>query len=157
MSSLLDSADAVLGWARARHPRRPLLVVGQRTNADVPIQRCFRQGGVSDTFAIGWGVGHDGWERDVERMERDGAVFQPDAEDYFLVSRGLWQFGDDVPDFVVGGRAFDNWLVARAVREGRALTVDASRTVGRTSDCRYATVRTARGVEVLRREQLFLD
>eukprot|EP01062_Namystynia_karyoxenos_P048101 TRINITY_DN36535_c0_g1_i1.p1 TRINITY_DN36535_c0_g1~~TRINITY_DN36535_c0_g1_i1.p1 ORF type:complete len:626 (+),score=109.25 TRINITY_DN36535_c0_g1_i1:73-1878(+) len=183
-ASLLETLDAVFRFVHAKYPGRPLFMVGQRTNVNVPNT---------------WRVGSAGWEADVEDMERRGNVFQTDAEDYFLVSRGAWDFSHDIPDFVVGGRAFDNWFVTHAVNDPGLITVDASRTLvvihqnhdtnkscgrycshsgerkarsdynanlgkmhggwgkGRTTDCEWATVRTSRGVEVLKREQFFLD
>lgn len=40
--------------------------------------------------------------------------FQDDAQDYFITSRALWDWRD-LPDLVVGRRAYDNWLVQCAV------------------------------------------
>jgi hypothetical protein len=72
------------------------------------------------------------WERDIEeQFSSDGQLFQSNAEDYFIVSRGLFDW-ERIPDFVVGGVAFDNWIVAKAVRlaqQGLAIVVDASKTV----------------------------
>ena len=43
------------------------------------------------------------------------------------MSRNLFKW-KKMPDFVVGGAAFDNWLVADVVHSGRALVVDITRT-----------------------------
>eukprot|EP01062_Namystynia_karyoxenos_P024302 TRINITY_DN19456_c0_g1_i3.p1 TRINITY_DN19456_c0_g1~~TRINITY_DN19456_c0_g1_i3.p1 ORF type:complete len:438 (+),score=97.88 TRINITY_DN19456_c0_g1_i3:196-1314(+) len=114
-SSLLESADAALRFRAARFPKHLLFLTGRRTNADVP---------------GGWAAGTAGWEAAVEALAEGSDAFQPDAEDYFLLPREVALLPDrDFPDFVVGGRAFDNWLVTRAVSSSRTLTVDASRTV----------------------------
>jgi hypothetical protein len=81
-------------------------------------------------------------------------LFQDDAEDYFLVTRGAFRWGavqrndmmwdakdfstlqghynstsDAVPPMVVGGIAFDNWLVAAAATSSRFVVLDATPTV----------------------------
>ena len=47
------------------------------------------------------------WVLDVENYARNGQLFQGNAEDYFIVSRDMFDW-DKIPDFVVGGVAFDN-------------------------------------------------
>ena len=52
-----------------------------------------------------------------------GKLFANDAEDYFIYSRG----GEDwshIPDFVVGRRAYDNWLVDHAYHDPLVDLVD---------------------------------
>eukprot|EP01059_Diplonema_ambulator_P005877 TRINITY_DN15660_c0_g1_i1.p1 TRINITY_DN15660_c0_g1~~TRINITY_DN15660_c0_g1_i1.p1 ORF type:complete len:614 (+),score=159.27 TRINITY_DN15660_c0_g1_i1:1731-3572(+) len=180
-TNLAETFLAVLKFKEANDEYRdaPLLIIGQRTNI-----------GVGDDWEAG-----DRWYEAVEALEREGKMFQPDAEDYFLVSRDLVKWRD-MPDFVVGGAAFDNWFVAKVVKSAkRVLTVDATRTItavhmdhethracgskcshnapksayntklatsnggtarGTTGDCEYATVRTLRGIEVLKRNQFYL-
>ena len=88
------------------------MVVGQRVNVDMP----------SDFLGLD--------EAALHKYESAGEIFQTNAEDYFIVSRHLFDWdGHDVPDFVVGGVAFDNWIVAKANRDRHALVIDATRTI----------------------------
>lgn len=71
------------------------------------------------------------WVDDVERFGIKGKLFQGNAEDYFIVSRDLFDW-DKVPAFIVGGVAFDNWITSRGVRmalSGEAIMVDAVKTI----------------------------
>ena len=72
------------------------------------------------------------WPADVHtQFASQGEVYASDAEDYFVVSRGLFDW-DSIPDFVVGGVAFDNWITGRANRlaeTGEAIVVDATKTI----------------------------
>ena len=143
--SLSESLDAVLRFRETHHPGAPLLVIGQRTNVNVP---------------EGYEIDAEGaWTDDVEDLERRGELFQPDAEvcfsssssslllfaqasgtkpppppthtpnlqDYFLVSQETYDW-DAMPDFVVGGAAFDNWFVSQVIKSRKALVVDVTRT-----------------------------
>eukprot|EP00754_Rhynchopus_humris_P046175 Rhum_TRINITY_DN5682_c0_g1::Rhum_TRINITY_DN5682_c0_g1_i1::g.18040::m.18040 len=178
--SLSESLDAVLRFREAHHPGAPLLVIGQRTNVNVP-----------EGYEID---GEGAWTDDVEELERRGELFQPDAEDYFLVSQETYDW-DAMPDFVVGGAAFDNWFVSQVIKSRKVLVVDVTRTAtvvhqnhdmhrkcgskcslttpksayntmlskthggtsgGTTLDCHYATVRTLSGIKVLTRDQFYL-
>ena len=66
-------------------------------------------------FSLGW---HEGL---VERSK----LHSPCGVDYFVFTRGLWP---DIPPFVVGYPAFDNWLVADALTRDTAV-VDATGTI----------------------------
>lgn len=71
------------------------------------------------------------WVLDVEDKARNGQLFQGNAEDYFIVSRDMFDW-DKIPDFVVGGVAFDNWITGRGVQaalKGEAIMVDAVKTI----------------------------
>lgn len=57
-----------------------------------------------------------------------GKLFQADAEDYFFSSHGAHNLSQ-MPDFVVGRRAYDNWLVDHAFHSANIVLVDASRTI----------------------------
>lgn len=90
------------------------MMVGQRVNVDIP-----------DSFS---GTN----QSELNKLAQSGEVFQTNAEDYFIVSRGLFDWRHEIPDFVVGGVAFDNWIVARANRlaeRNHALVVDATKTI----------------------------
>jgi len=69
-----------------------ILVIGKRTNVDF-----FSYSKLdSDESAI--------------KLSRHGTIFQADALDYFIYSRGIrnWTIA---PKFVIGRLAYDNWLV----------------------------------------------
>eukprot|EP00668_Euglena_longa_P012664 GGOE01015134.1.p1 GENE.GGOE01015134.1~~GGOE01015134.1.p1 ORF type:complete len:487 (+),score=70.69 GGOE01015134.1:71-1462(+) len=70
-----------------------------------------------------------GWEEAVVDMARNGVKYMDWAEDYFIITRNVWQsLRGSVPDFIVGGVAFDNWLVNKAIRGGH-MVVDCSNTI----------------------------
>lgn len=94
------------------------MVYGQRVGMAVPPQ---------------WTVvNNTQWEEDMElRMAYQAKFFVPLAIDYFIVSRNLFDWSQ-VPDFVVGGIRFDNWLVGlgnRMARDGAAVTIGATNTI----------------------------
>ncbi|KAF8279344.1 hypothetical protein TcBrA4_0104650 [Trypanosoma cruzi] len=90
--------------------------VGRRTNVEVPLH---------------WSLGTN-WEKEMEVVfGAAGTLFQSFSEDYFAMSRNTFDW-KGIPDFVVGGTAFDNWLTTQAVmlaRAGLALTVEATLTL----------------------------
>ncbi|EKF33169.1 hypothetical protein MOQ_002968 [Trypanosoma cruzi marinkellei] len=90
--------------------------VGRRTNVEFPLR---------------WSLGTN-WEKAVEGVcGATGKLFQSFSEDYFAMSRNMFDW-KSIPDFVVGGTAFDNWLTTQAVmlaRAGLALTVEATLTL----------------------------
>eukprot|EP00759_Apiculatamorpha_spiralis_P004777 PhF_6_TR12897/c0_g1_i1/m.20306 len=118
--SLVETIHAVAEFYNAKsttdHPRwKGFMIIGQRTNIDVPKE--FRIQG--------------DWESQLRSWELSGETFESDAEDYFVVSRGLFDW-HTVPDFVVGGVAFDNWLVNKANVMGNhdmAMVVDGTKTI----------------------------
>ena len=94
------------------------MIVGQRVNHDVPAD---------------WSLAQDkSWVDTIERQfVNRGELFESDAEDYFIVSRGLFDWMK-MPEFIVGGVAFDNWLtnkVNRMAADGLAIEVDGSKTI----------------------------
>ena len=52
----------------------------------------------------------------VASFRARGAVFQDNAQDYFFITRGTWRW-EDIPDFVPGRAAYDNWLVDHSYRD----------------------------------------
>ena len=99
-------------WSRdiAARKRKGVLVVGKRTNVEFS---------ATDSLDS---------DQQVQAKARKGTVFQNDAEDYFIYSRGArdWNM---MPHFVVGRRAFDNWLVDNAFHDDRIDLIDASNTI----------------------------
>ena len=51
----------------------------------------------------------------ISSVANTASLFQPNAEDYFIVSRSRFPWAS-VPDFIVGWPGYDNWLVAMAIR-----------------------------------------
>jgi hypothetical protein len=101
------------------------MIVGQRVNCEVPAAWTLRSAAGDDC------AGAPAWARDLENFARRGQLFQSNAEDYFIVSRDMFQWAD-MPDFVVGGVAFDNWVTGKAnvmAAAGEATVVDASKTI----------------------------
>ena len=99
------------GWGReiASGARKGVMVVGKRTNVEYHSQNLD-----SDDAVI--------------KLSKEGKEFQSDAEDYFLFSRGSRNW-DMMPNFVVGRRAYDNWLVDNSHHDDAMDVIDASSTV----------------------------
>jgi len=70
-----------------------------------------------------------GSDDDVQALAASkGKLFRPNAIDYFLYSRGAEDW-PHIPDFVVGRRVYDNWLVDHAFRDPKVDLIDTSSTV----------------------------
>ncbi|CAD7971531.1 unnamed protein product [Amoebophrya sp. A25] len=64
---------------------------------------------------------------DIYRQAQDAGVL---AQDYFIASRGLWDWRASIPEFIIGRVGFDNWLVDHAFHLAPAVSlVDVSRSV----------------------------
>jgi len=50
------------------------------------------------------------YEKFVAKAQSHGDLFGTDAQDFFIVTRGAFNWSD-IPDFVVGRPGYDNWLV----------------------------------------------
>ncbi|KAJ9459759.1 glycosyl transferase family 2 [Diplonema papillatum] len=116
-SSLAESLAASFAFAAKWQAggKVKLLVVGMRINTDMPA-------------GVDLGRGEEDLDRVLTRLAATGKRYQSNAEDYFAVSRGLCDWGA-MPDFIVGGVAFDNWLVGKYNRDAGAVVVDASDTI----------------------------
>jgi hypothetical protein len=127
--SLVETVRSVASYVdreRERMKRRGVpynvkgwMIVGQRVNHDIPPS---------------WNLDASGrWVDTVEgEFAKQGDLFESDAEDYFIVSRGLFDWMKDIPDFVVGGVAFDNWITNKVnvmASRGEAIEVDGSKTI----------------------------
>ena len=87
------------------------LVVGQRTDLDVPAPMAF---------------GDSGWQQQLRAAIRErGRLHGEDGIDYFVFTPGLF---DPVPALLVGRASIDNWLVFKARRRWRRV-VDATHTI----------------------------
>ncbi len=63
------------------------------------------------------------WSRRLlERVKLEGQQHGPTGIDYFVFKKGLWP---TIPPFAIGRTAWDNWLVAEALRQGGTV-VDAT-------------------------------
>eukprot|EP01062_Namystynia_karyoxenos_P016543 TRINITY_DN16040_c0_g1_i1.p1 TRINITY_DN16040_c0_g1~~TRINITY_DN16040_c0_g1_i1.p1 ORF type:complete len:532 (+),score=50.27 TRINITY_DN16040_c0_g1_i1:84-1679(+) len=100
---LSDLARAAVRFAAGRR----LLAVGQRVNVNIP---------------AGFNSSAPGA---VEGLVRGRRLYQRNAEDWFLASRSLADWGR-LPPFALGGIAFDNWFVSRATRDPGCVTIDAT-------------------------------
>ena len=88
-----------------------LLIIGRRTN--------FNLTDLSSARAYGL--------KEVRGLARQGALFQYNAQDYFITTRNSFRW-NALPDFVVGRVAYDNWIVTKAILD-RILVVDATSTI----------------------------
>eukprot|EP00960_Hanusia_phi_P036714 752482-Hanusia_phi.AAC.4 len=109
---LLKTAEAVKArWGPdlSLGKLKGLLLIGKRLNVDLN----------NDLLSS---------DTEVRSLAAAGELFQNNAEDYFIYSRG-WLNWNDVPSFVVGRRSYDNWLVDHAVHTEGVATIDCSNTV----------------------------
>jgi hypothetical protein len=108
------------GWKRAvaAGEKRGIMVVGKRT--DVEFQ-------FTNEHLVRGDIGLAS-DEDVTALAAKGEIYQSDAEDYFIYSRGAEDWAH-VPDFVVGRRAYDNWLVDHAYHDAQVDLIDATSTV----------------------------
>ena len=95
----------------ARVEGKSFLVVGRRWNVDL--------GGSIDFSDPLWEP------KLLEHVHSNGALYWPNALDYFVFPRGLFE---DMPPFVVGRVGWDNWMVLHA-RLSRVPVVDATRAI----------------------------
>lgn len=113
LQDLLNTLAAVTRtWKQtvAHNKAQGVLLVGRRTNVHYHGQIL-----ASDTEVQTLAASH-------------GKLFQADAQDYFFYSRGVQNLSS-IPDFVVGRRAYDNWLVDHAFHNANIVLIDASRTI----------------------------
>ncbi len=102
---LEDFAAAV---ERVAQQRRPLLMMGQRTNLDINERIDFSR---------------PAWEQELRaRARTQGQLSPPNAIDYFVFSKGL---GSNLLPLAIGRRWWDNWLLWHA-RSHKATVIDAS-------------------------------
>lgn len=103
---LLDDFPAAL--ARLARSFERFLAIGQRWDLDVlePLP-----------------IDETDWRAGLRaRVKREAILHDHSGIDYFAFSRGLWP---ELPDFVLGRMAWDNWLVRAAIEQGTAV-IDAS-------------------------------
>eukprot|EP00940_MAST-03C_sp_MAST-3C-sp2_P001810 g1810.t1 len=122
-----ETVKAVRQYAR-EHGYRRIFITGRRTNVHFDDD----DGGSAKSRAMfsfeRSAAVMRSFFRDVNERCREQRSSE-EAQDYFFVSSQLWNWTADVPPFVLGGVAFDNWLVSRAVSDVSVLSVDASETI----------------------------
>ncbi|XP_069113165.1 uncharacterized protein [Argopecten irradians] len=88
---------------------RPIMIIGRRTNVlNVTPEEASSEESVSKT------------------ARKRGKLFTDYAEDYFITTAD-YPWGD-IPEVVIGRRAYDNWLVLNA-RKRKHITIDATQTL----------------------------
>jgi hypothetical protein len=102
--SLLQSVRALLSAIEAKKLKPHVLMIGRRTNFDMPIPF---------SRLSPWAINTVADLSVVKRMASRGRLFQTDAQDYFFVTRGTFNW-DKMPNFVIGRVAYDNWIVDHA-------------------------------------------
>lgn len=106
--SFVDTMDGVVLAAKAGQISKGFLVVGRRSNL---------------RWRSDWTFGTLNFDQAVKSAK----LFQTNAEDYFTCSRDLWNW-TDIPPFVIGRVAYDNWLVHKAVTSPHISAIDATST-----------------------------
>ena len=112
--SLVKTVCAVKQWATRRNKAQPFMVVGRRFNHVV---HSAGEGSEEED------AGSADVEASVESMR--GKQWQEDAIDYFVVSKNIWDWSG-IPEMVVGGTAFDNWVLQHALTTAGVIVVDAT-------------------------------
>lgn len=106
--SLIKSLKKILNSTKISKDN-PLMIVGRRTNVqEVTSQEA------------------NTWTNVIKTAKTRGKVYTEWAEDYFITSADYpWK---DIPEVVIGRRAYDNWLVTNA-RKQKHVTIDATETL----------------------------
>ncbi|KAK3600954.1 hypothetical protein CHS0354_004163 [Potamilus streckersoni] len=115
--SLLDTLIEILKYNSASHNsaeenstlQHHTLIIGRRTNV---YNMTMKEG--------------SSWSEVTNVAREKGELFRSDAEDYFITSSSYpW---NDIPEVVIGRRAYDNWLVLNA-RKQKHKVIDATDTI----------------------------
>eukprot|EP01060_Flectonema_neradi_P039592 TRINITY_DN8776_c2_g1_i1.p1 TRINITY_DN8776_c2_g1~~TRINITY_DN8776_c2_g1_i1.p1 ORF type:complete len:259 (+),score=66.14 TRINITY_DN8776_c2_g1_i1:352-1128(+) len=119
-TSIRDTLGSSLAYAKDIEKTDRVLVIGTRINTDMPEE-------------LDLDVNQQDYDSLLKKLAKTGRRYQSNAEDYFAVSKPLFDW-KALPDFIVGGVAFDNWIVAKANRaykqKGKpVVVVDASDTI----------------------------
>lgn len=87
------------------------LMVGKRTN-------------------VQWSEKHDAKHTNFnfDTHFKRGALFRSDAQDYFTVTKNAIDW-NQIPPFVIGRAAYDNWLVDHIYHNPKVALIDASKTI----------------------------
>ena len=112
----LATVDAVVQAVEQGTLQPRFLVVGRRTNVQWRTTWRLRVAGGQSSF-------------NFTAVFMQGRAGQSDAEDYFTVSRDTFHWETEVPSFMVGRPAYDNWLVDEAFHNKGVDLIDASATV----------------------------
>ncbi|KAA0161836.1 hypothetical protein FNF31_03621 [Cafeteria roenbergensis] len=115
---LLTAIRTVQRGIKAKILHSRVLIVGRRTNFDMPIKLD------ADSPLV---IKSKADLPKVRAMAARGRLFQTDAQDFFFIHRDSFHWSK-IPDFVIGRLAYDNWLVDHAYHDDLD-RVDISRTV----------------------------
>ena len=112
--TLIKTLEGVSKAIKAGIISKKVLVVGKRTNHDITENEEIKD--------------YESLEKIVMDLHNKGALFQANAEDYFIVTEGAidWKA---IPQFVIGRRAYDNWLVDHVYHKEGVDLVDATATL----------------------------
>jgi hypothetical protein len=116
--TLVKTVKAVLKTVQGGTLKPRVLVVGQRTNFQMPFP--FHR---DSEWAL---KGSEDLSK-VSTMVSRGRLFQTDAQDYFFMTRGTFNW-ETMPDMVIGRLAYDNWIVDHAYH-AHVDRVDATKTL----------------------------
>eukprot|EP01060_Flectonema_neradi_P014346 TRINITY_DN21044_c0_g1_i1.p1 TRINITY_DN21044_c0_g1~~TRINITY_DN21044_c0_g1_i1.p1 ORF type:complete len:604 (+),score=94.43 TRINITY_DN21044_c0_g1_i1:88-1812(+) len=116
-STLVKTIAAVSKWCKEKGDADKILIVGRRFNKNFKKDENLSLRDVPD------------WEKVVESLK--GGQWQEDAVDYFIVTPDTFDFTEqgDIPKMVVGGTAFDNWLLQKGLTTPDVTVIDATATV----------------------------
>ncbi len=110
-SSLITTLDGLTEHHSDLVHQRKSLIVGRRRNVN---ETFLREGDFSAEF--------------VDKIAPKMELHHASAQDYFILSQNSGFCWENVPDFVVGRIAYDNWLVVKAQHWNLSL-IDATNTI----------------------------
>ncbi|KAL7556982.1 hypothetical protein ACA910_018267 [Epithemia clementina (nom. ined.)] len=121
--SLVHTLDAVLR-EREWNPElwKHFMLVGQRTNVDVPDELLQSHGLDNATLP-------PQWDDLMTHVRSHGELFRINAEDYFLFNRDIAIPWSTLPPFLIGGVYFDNWFTDYVRKQPNMELIDASKTL----------------------------
>ena len=112
--TLIRTLEGVSKAIKAGVVSKKVLVVGKRTNHDITAKEEIKD--------------YESLEQIVMNLHNKGALFQANAEDYFIATEGAIDW-HQIPQFVIGRRAYDNWLVDHVYHKDGVDLIDATATL----------------------------
>ncbi len=108
-SDIIFDESIVLTLCALKHQKRDLFMTGRRLNYVLKVE---------DTITS---------SKQIRTLAKRASMFISNAADYFISTRNGYPW-KDMPDFVVGKRGYDNWLMMNALKYS-AMTIDATNSV----------------------------
>lgn len=120
-SELVDTLQVVIDAVSKGKLKKHVLVVGRRTNVQLPKKLHDQHAAMITSL--------EDIDHKVKTMAKTGQLFQTDAEDFFIITPGTFNWAK-MPQFVIGRPGYDNWLVDYGYHHSSRIDmVDVTKTV----------------------------